>query len=213
MNDNRNYQYSNDSTSKRPEFGIIKGWIKKDSTVIDLGSGDGTLLKILEDKKKIKGIGVEMSPSGVKAAKRKGIKSIVGRIDAKLPFKDKEFDYAICSATLQMVMYPEVLIREMVRVSKKQIITLPNFAYLINRLELLFLGRMPKLMLFGYSWYSTGQIHQLSLNDYESFCKENGIRILKTAHIGPGRFLSLPSKFFIRLFPNMFVTLGIYLTG
>jgi methionine biosynthesis protein MetW len=76
MADNRKYQYSKESVSKRAEFDIIKKLVRRRSKVIDLGSGDGTLLKILKDKKKVNGVGVEISPSGVSAAKRKGIKLV-----------------------------------------------------------------------------------------------------------------------------------------
>lgn len=212
MNDNRNYVYSQNSVSKRVEFKVITKWIKRESKVIDLGSGDGTLLKILKDLKQVEGLGIEISPTGIKATEKKGVKSIQGRIDVKLPFKDKEFDYAVCNVTLPMAMYPEVLLREMVRISKKQVISFPNFAYIINRLELLFMGRIPRFMLYRYQWFSTGLIHQLSIKDFEIFCRENHMRVLKTAHIGLGKFLSLPSKFLVKLFPNLFATLGIFLT-
>lgn len=212
MNDNRNYKYSESSISKREEYICILKWIKDGSSVIDLGSGDGTLLKILKDRKKIKELGVEISSSGVKAAKKKGVKSIVGKIDTKLPFKDNEFDYAICNVTLQMVMYPEILISEMKRISKKQIITFPNFAFILNRFDLLVNGVMPRFMIPTYRWYSTGHIHQLSIKDFINFCSNNKIEILKTAHLGPGRFLAIPSKILVRYFPNTFATLGVFLT-
>jgi methionine biosynthesis protein MetW len=111
-----------------------------------------------------------------------------------------------------MVMYPEVLISEMRRVSKKQIVTFPNFAFILNRFDLLVNGVMPRFMTPLYKWYSTGHIHQLSIMDFEKYCSENEIKILKHAHIGPGKFLALPSKFLVKLFPNLFATLGIFLT-
>jgi methionine biosynthesis protein MetW len=210
--DNRSYKYSSSSISKRGEYAIISKWVKKGANIIDLGSGDGSLLKILKEGKKTKGLGIEISSSGVRSAKMKGVKSIVGRIDAKLPFKDKEFDYAICNATLQMVMYPEVLIREMVRISKKQIFTFPNFAFFLNRIDLLLFGRMPRFMLFGYRWYSTGELHQLSIKDFRDFCSKNHIRVLGVKYIGPGRILSLPIIILTKLFPNMFASIGVFLT-
>jgi methionine biosynthesis protein MetW len=149
MIDNRKYTYKINSRHDREEFNILERWIKDGSSVLDLGSGDGTLLKTLKDKKHTNGLGIEISPSGIKSAENKGIKTIVGKIDSKLPFNNKEFDYAICNVTLQMVMYPEILLKEMVRVSKKQIITFPNFAYILNRFELLFMGQMPKFMMPG----------------------------------------------------------------
>ncbi len=211
MNDNRNYKYKLDSKDVRNEFKIIAGLIKPKSKVIDLGSGDGTLLKILRDVKKTDGVGIEISHSGVKSAKNKNIRSIQGRIDESLPFKDKAFDYAVCNVTLQMVMYPEVLLSEMKRISKKQIITFPNFAFLLNRLDILFNGIMPRVMIPGYKWYSTGHIHQLSIKDFKVYCKAHGISVLEVKHIGPSRFLFLPSKYLIKFFPNMFATTGVFL--
>jgi methionine biosynthesis protein MetW len=205
MNDNRNYIYIESSVSKRKEYVTILKWIKKGTNVIDLGSGDGTLLKILKVQKKTMGVGIEISASGVEAAKKKGIKTIVGRIDEKLPFKNKEFDYAICNVTVQMVMYPEILIKEMVRISKKQIITFPNFAFFMNRLEFLMKGKMPKFMIPGYDWFSTGHVHQLSIKDFETFCENNNIGISKTAHIGPRGFL-------VNIFPNLFALIGVFMT-
>lgn len=212
MNDNRDYIYSVNSTTKRLEFGIIEKWIENGSKVVDLGSGDGTLLKILKDQKETKGIGIEISPSGVEAAKKKGIKSFVGKIDVKLPFKNKQFDYAICAVTLQMVMYPEVLLSEMRRISKKQIITFPNFAFILNRLDLLFNGVMPRVMIPAYKWYSTGHVHQLSIKDFETYCRDNHIGIVKTSHIGPGSYFRLPSRFLVKLFPNLFAMLAVFMT-
>jgi len=212
MNDNRNYKYVINSTSKRAEFGVIAKLVKKGSSVVDLGMGDGTLLKILKDRKGVKGLGIEISPSGVRAAKKKGVESRIGRIDVKLPFKNKEFDYAICNVTLQMVMYPEILIREMARISQIQIITFPNFGYVMNRLEMLFKGRMPNFMLGGYRWFSTGLIHQLSIKDFTDFCKDNEIKIVSTSHIFPERLFVLP-KIILKMFPNLFAGVGIFITS
>jgi len=211
MKDNRKYKYSSKSESKRSEFAIIINWVEKNSSVVDLGSGDGTLLKQLKDKKNVKGIGIEISQSSVDSARKKGVKSSVGKIDIKLPFKDKEFDYAICNVTLQMVMYPEVLLSEMKRISKKQIVTFPNFAFILNRFDLLINGVMPRFMIPAYKWYSTVHIHQLSIRDFEVFCKENGLKVIKSKHIGPGRFLHLPSDPLIKIAPNLFASMGVYL--
>jgi methionine biosynthesis protein MetW len=209
MNDNRNYKYNINSTTVRGEFSVIAGFIEKGSSIIDLASGDGTFLKKVKDEKGVKGIGIEITKSGIISAGKKGIKTIQGRIDTKLPFKNKEFDYAICNTTIQMVMYPEILIKEMVRISKKQIITFPNFAFLTNRIEMVAKGRMPTAMLFGYQWYSTGEIHQLSINDFISFCSGNNIRIIKTAHIGPEHILHLPQSI-LKKYPNLFASMGVF---
>lgn len=213
MNDNRNYKYSIDSRSKRSEFGQILKWVKKGSSVIDLGCGDGTLLDLLKKDKLIKKAdGIEITRSGVTASKKKNINVWQGRIDTPLiGIKDKTYDYAICNVTLQMVLYPEVLMKEMGRISKRQIVSFPNFAFFPNRLEMLFRGRMPKLMLFGYEWYSTGHIHQLSIKDFEKFCKDNNFKTLDVYYFIP-RVFKLPQGI-LKLFPNFFSITSIYLLG
>jgi methionine biosynthesis protein MetW len=212
MKDNRKYNYSENSLSQRNEYPLIISLIKNGSKVIDLASGDGSLLKLLKEKKGIEGFGVEISPSGVKAARKNGVKSVVGRVDIKLPYKDKEFDYAVCNVTLQMVMYPEVLLKEMCRISKRQIVSIPNFAYAMNRFEMLFKGKMPEFMLGGYKWFSTGMIHQLSLDDFADFCKKNKIKIVKTKFIFPDRLFILP-RFILKFFPNLFAGEAVFLTS
>lgn len=141
----------------RPEYEIIVDWVKEDSTVIDLGCGDGALLGQL----------------GYKCRGGIGLDKIYGQyIDKKETYdkyKDKQFDYAICNVTLQMVENPSILLAEMSRISKYQIISFPNFAKWQNRLELLFKGRMPRWMLCGYNWYDTGHTHQLSIKDFELY--------------------------------------------
>ena len=175
------------------------------------------MLKILKDKGAIVE-GIEISKSGVRSTKKKGIKVSLGRIDRNLPFKDKEFDFAICNVTVQMVMYPEKLIVEMRRIAKKQIITFPNFAFLPNRMDLLLNGKMPRVMIPGYKWYSTGHIHQLSIKDFEDFCTDNNLKIIVTKHIYPGssfmvtRNFALGSKW-MRKSPNLFASMAIFLTS
>jgi len=216
-NDNRNYRYGLASYATREEYKLISKWIKKGHKVIDLGCGDGSLLKILKDKGAIVE-GIEISKSGVRSTKKKGIKVSLGRIDRNLPFKDKEFDFAICNVTVQMVMYPEKLIVEMRRIAKKQIITFPNFAFLPNRMDLLLNGKMPRVMIPGYKWYSTGHIHQLSIKDFEDFCTDNNLKIIVTKHIYPGssfmvtRNFALGSKW-MRKSPNLFASMAIFLTS
>lgn len=170
MKDNRNYNYECGSElSIRPEYSIIENWIAEGSRVIDLGCGNGSLLARLKENKRVSVFGIEISESGITSCFRKGISSRAGRIDVELTdIVDNSFDYAICNVTLQMVMYPEVTLREMKRIARYQIISFPNFAYLLNRLELLFGGRMPRKLLSGYDWYNTGHIHQFSIKDFRT---------------------------------------------
>jgi len=212
MNDNRRYYYPENSVSKRDEYEIIINWVDVKSRIIDLGCGDGSLLKLLKDIKNVEGIGIEISETGCKAARKKGLKVVQDRIDVPLKYNNQEFDFAICNVTVQMVMYPEVLLLEMKRIAKRQIISFPNFAYIQNRVELLLNGRMPQFMIPGYKWHSTGHIHQLSLKDFRDFCKDNKILILKENHIYPKKLynISLP-KYILNRFPNLFTSIAIYL--
>ena len=208
-NDNRNYDYSTTFREEREEYKLICEMVKPNSKVIDLGCGNGSLLEKLINEKNIVGEGVELVLSGVEACRKKGLKVMQGRIDEKLPFDDNSFDYSICNVTIQMVMYPEVLLSEMKRISKYQIISFPNFAYYKNRLDLLFKGRMPKPMLFGYKWYNTGHIHQLSLKDfYELVDDVGGLRIKKVSALGSKNFLK---NILLKFFPNNFQLLHVYL--
>jgi methionine biosynthesis protein MetW len=120
---------------------------------------------------------------------------------------NKQFDYAICNVTIQMVMYPEVLVSEMKRIAHYQIISFPNFAQLLNRLDLLLRGRMPKPMLFGYDWYNTGHIHQLSVKDFLKLAEKFNLTICEQSHIGIGGL----SGFIVKGNPNLLSTTAIYL--
>mgnify|MGYP001809580214 CR=1 FL=1 len=206
LNDNRDYQY-NDEYYNRHEFSVIKNWIPKNSKIIDLGCGNGALMSYLK-KENIDVEGIEIAKSGVEVCLKNGLKVIRGAIDEKATYQiysDYQFDYSICNVTIQMVKYPEILINEMKRISKYQIISFPNFAYLENRLDLLFNGVMPRKMLYKYKWYNTGHIHQLSLRDFKNFCRENKLQIIKRQDFGCFSFIS---RWF---WPNLFSKESIFL--
>lgn len=209
-NDNRHYQYPIASVTDRAEYEQIVEWISPGSSVIDFGCGDGSLLDLLVKRKSCKTMGLELTESGVSATRLKKIEVLQKSIDEFIPeIQSKSFDYAVCSVTLQMVMYPEKLLSEMARVSHKQILSFPNFGHFRNRLDLLFYGRMPRPMLFEYTWYSTGHIHQLSVRDFVDFCHENDFTILESAFLGPSQ--SRLKKMLIHSFPNFLSTMGIFL--
>lgn len=208
-NDNRNYYYSASFTEEREEYKLICELVKPNSSVIDLGCGNGSLLEKLINEKHVVGEGIELSSTGVEVCKQKGLRVSQGRIDEKLPCNDNTFDYSICNVTIQMVMYPEVLLSEMKRISKYQVISFPNFAHYKNRWDMLFNGRMPKPMLFGYKWYSTGHIHQLSIKDfYELIDDVGGLKVLKIKNL---MALNPIKRFISMCIPNLFVPETIFL--
>lgn len=187
MNDNRNYNYTAAAHEKRPEYPIIKDWIPEGSRVVDLGCGNGSLIQQLTEEKSCHCAGVELSESGVRACLEKGLDVRQGPIDTTLPFEDDSFDVAVCNVTVQMVLYPEVLLQEMKRIAKYQIISFPNFAYFKNRLDLLLNGRMPRQLLFGYTWYNTGHIHQLSLRDMQQLIQDTGnLKVIRKSAVPVG---------------------------
>ncbi len=208
FNDNRNYNYSGFEDFDRPDYSFIVELVNENSKVVDLGCGNGSLMQKLVREKKASVKGIEISESGVSICKEKGLDVIQGRIDNILPFKDNEFDYSICHITIQMVMYPEVLLQEMKRISKYQIISFPNFAFYKNRLELLFNGRMPRKMLFGYDWFNTGHIHQLSYKDFIELINIVGnLKIRKISFIKSNSI----KDYSIPIFPNLLMQFPIFL--
>ena len=207
-NDNREYDYSQFPDQERSEYVTIIDLVPPNSTVLDLGCGNGALLSRLHTIKNVAGTGMDISKSGVAICRQRGLSAQVGQIDRTLPFRDNEFDYAICNVTIQMVMYPEVLLREMKRVARFQIVSFPNFAFWRNRIDLLFNGRMPKRMLFEYSWYSTGHIHQLSFVDFKELIDHvGGLQIVEQRLEQSDH----PVKdILMRKFPNLFQMLGVF---
>ena len=152
----------------------------------------------------------EISDSGVQACRSKNLSAVCDRIDVLHPeLEYKSFDYAICNVTIQMVEFPEILISEMARVAAHQVISFPNFAYYKNRLDMLIQGRMPQPMMFGYEWFSTGHIHQLSIRDFRDFIKKNtNLKMRDETHIGSNTF---GINFLRESFPNLFSSISIFL--
>lgn len=165
-------------------YEIITELIQKDSTVLDLGCGDGTLLKMLTERKNAKGVGVEIDQGQVIKALEKGLSIIQGDIDEGLKqFLDKSYDYAILNQTLQSAEKPDYVIEEMLRVANKTIVSFPNFAYWKVRFYLFFKGKMPKSKSLPYEWFNTPNIHLLTVNDFFEFCKKRDIKILQSIYL------------------------------
>lgn len=208
-NDNRNYDYTKHPDSERVEYPVIAGMVKPNSRVIDLGCGNGALLALLKKEKNVIEYGLEISESGVEVCQARGLNVRYGRIDERLPFADNSFDFAICNVTIQMVMYPEILLKEMKRIAKYQIVSFPNFAFWRNRFDLMFNGKMPRPMLFNYSWYNTGHLHQLSFADFAQLVNDvGGLKVVARKFNEQNDPLR---KMLASMFPDLFYLLGIYL--
>ena len=202
VTDNRNYDYSHYTSSQRNEYSQIVSLIPQHSKVLDLGSGNGSLLELLRSQKQCEALGVEISQTGVDVSLQKGLRVIHGSIDTSLPFSENEFDFAVCNVTMQMVNYPEQLLREMKRVAKASIVSFPNFGFYRNRLEMLLNGAMPTTMLFGYQWFNTGHIHQLSFQDFLKLVDfVGGLKVNKVLYTPSGSGLKDLGQ---KLLPNLF---------
>ena len=164
-------------TLGRPDFDLISGWIKPGHRVLDLGCGDGTLLKHLIDTRGVKGWGVEIEDANVLAAIRNGINVIQGNLEHGLDvFADQAVDHVVLSRTLQTVRHTEGILREMLRVGREAVVSFPNFAYWKNLRSVLG-GRMPVSEDLPYQWYDSPNVRFFTVLDFEALCEKMGLII------------------------------------
>lgn len=159
----------------RRDYAIISELIKPNTSVLDLGCGDGELLQWLAENKGVAARGVEISGSRVQRAIARGVSVYQGDIDEGLKdYPDAVFDYVILSQTLQQTLHPLQVLREMLRVGNRAIVAFPNFGHWSMRLAHLFTGKAPKTKLFPFEWYDSPNIHFFTVDDFESLAhKEN----------------------------------------
>ena len=163
------------------EFKIIADLIEKDTRVLDVGCGDGTLMEFLKNNKKIDVRGIEISKEKIQKCVGKGLTVIEGDAEKDLTqFPDSSFDYVVLSQTLQAFLDPEKVINELLRVGKKAIVTIPNFGYWKVRLHLLFKGTMPVTRTLPDEWYNTPNLHMCTIKDFFNFCKKREINLYKS---------------------------------
>lgn len=196
----------------RFELQIIASWIKPGSKVLDLGCGEGDLLKSLKQNKKVNGTGIEHNESKVARCIEKGVPTLQGDINEEvLDYPDDTFDYVILSQTLQQVYKPSELIRSMLRIGKKGVVSFPNFSHWKVRLQLLLSGYAPITRQLPYEWYNTPNIRVITLKDFKKYSKEVNFKILKEAAINTQNGEKWGS--IIKVLPNLRATNGIFLIG
>jgi len=188
--------------AERPDFAAIAAWIPKGASVLDLGCGDGSLLRYLMETRATKGYGVEINDLDIVSCIVNGVNVIQNDLDSGLSdFEDGSFDFVILSQTLQATRHTEALIREMLRVGHEGIVSFPNFGYWKNRLNVL-RGNMPVSRDLPYQWYDTPNVHLCTLHDFEMFCDRYRVAILERRVMTGEREVSL--------LPNLLGSTAVY---
>jgi methionine biosynthesis protein MetW len=196
----------------RYDLQIIASWITPGAKVLELGCGEGDLLLWLRQNRQVKERGIEIKESKVVKCIEKGISVLQGDINTEImDYPDQAFDFAICSQTLQQVYDPVFLIRSMLRVAGRCVVSFPNFGHYKTRVQLMFTGCAPVTKELPYEWYDTPNIRVLSLRDFENFTRQAGFRILKKAAINTKNH-QMEGKI-VTFLPNLFATYGIFLIG
>ncbi len=172
--------------SKRPHlnYNQIIRIIEPNSSVLDLGCGNGELLSRLINEKNVQGRGVDIEEEMIIKCIARGLSVFQGNLDEGLKdYASNSYDYVILNQTLQATHKPILVVREMLRVGKKAIISFPNFGYYRLVLQLLFLGRMPVTRDLPYQWHNTPNIHLCTRRDFIDHCRRNSITILEIIDI------------------------------
>ena len=162
----------------KKEFNIIAKLITKNSKVLDVGCGDGELMKYIYENITNDIRGLELSKHNVQKCIEKGLTVIEGDAEKDLKqFPKSSFDYVVLSQTLQAFLNPENVINELLRIGKKAIVTIPNFGYWKVRIHLLFQGTMPITENLPNEWYDTPNLHMCTIKDFVNYCKKKNIKI------------------------------------
>jgi methionine biosynthesis protein MetW len=159
-------------------FNIIIDMIEPGTRVLDLGCGSGTLLQRLRDEKSVEGCGVELDQEKVIRCVERGLRVMTLDLDEGLGgFPDLSYEYVVLSRTLQQLAYPDKVIKEMLRVGSKSIITCPNFGHWQIMMESVLTGRTPISEAYPHPWYGTPDIHRITINDVRSFIDKMGGKV------------------------------------
>ena len=193
----------------KQEFKIISSLIVKDSNILDVGCGNGELMKYILERISNNIRGLEISKKNVQTCIEKGLTVIEGNAELDLSkFPNKSFDYVILSQTLQAFLKPEKVLYELLRVGKKAIVTIPNFGHWKVRIDLLFKGTMPVTENLPNEWYNTPNLHMCTIKDFVFFCNKRELKLTKSISLS-GKKVSFINKINLN-YKNLSSELGIF---
>ena len=196
----------------KKEFKVIADLLPNNTRVLDVGCGDGSLMNLLVKEKNIEVRGLELEKQNVQECIYKGLPVIQGNAETELyQFPNKSFDYVVLSQTLQAFYSPDKVLRELLRIGKSVIVSIPNFGYWKVRTSLLFFGKMPMTKTLPYSWHNTPNLHMCSIKDLFDYCDEKKINIQKVIGVNEDK-ISFIKKNNLEI-KNFFSKLGIFLIG
>ena len=192
------------------EFKIIADLLEENTRILDVGCDDGTLMGFLKKNKNVDIRGIEISKKKVQVCISKGLTVLEGNAEFDLKqFPENSFDYVVLGQTLQAFVNPEIVIKELLRVGKKAIVTIPNFGHWRVRLNLLTKGTMPVTKTLPNDWYNTPNIHMCTIKDFVKFSKTINFKIYKSLALMNKNVSNINNSNLS--FKNLFAELGIFL--
>ncbi len=189
----------------RPDLQAIADLIAPQSRVLDLGCGEGDLLYYLVRQKQVTARGIELDEANVLACVARGLTVRQGRLEEGMAdYPDASFDYVILSQTLPFISEPIWVLKEMLRVGKRAVVSFPNWGYWRCRLYLLFTGRMPQSPDLPHPWYIPPRWRALTITDFAHLLAATRIQVTQQIYFSQGRRVQ------IRKFKNLLATTAIF---
>ncbi len=196
----------------KKEFKVIADLLPNDTRVLDVGCGDGALMDFLVKEKNIEVRGLELNQNNVQECIYKGLPVIQGNAETELyQFPKQSFDYVVLSQTLQAFYQPDKVLKELLRIGKSVIVSIPNFGYWKVRTSLLFFGKMPVTKTLPNTWFNTPNLHMCTIKDLFNYCEDQNIEIKKVIGVNENK-ISLIKKSNLEM-KNLFSKLGVFLIG